>query len=104
MSRGKLTEKVKELLIQEDFEGTVVELRLLPYVMVKSLDNSSLDIEKLSGEEIYYLNQWAVKGWIKKPFDGLQISSEFYQKMVKILQEGYLKDVIYENCISRVLP
>lgn len=108
MPRGYLSEELKELMIKEGFEGHKVELRLLPYMMVTLLDNSYLDIRKLSGDEMSYIVNWAYNGFIKNQYTKLEVTEEFFDKMVKILKEGYLSDVLIkekgnENSISGVL-
>lgn len=94
MSRGKLTDKVKEVMQKEGFEGTVRELRLLPYIMVRLLDNRNLDPSVISSEEREILCKWKEEGKLSGITSNFGVTEDFLDKMIKVLKVGYLEDMI----------
>lgn len=95
MARGVLTDEVKAIMMQEGFDGNVKELRLLPYLLVKLLDNTNIEPSKIDSIERGILSKWQQKGWIDSPSTNFSASREFLHKMHKVLELGYLDEVLY---------
>lgn len=94
MSRGQLTDKVKEIMQKEGFEGTVRELRLLPYMMVRLLDNANIDPSVVSSEERDILCKWKQDGKLSGISTDFGVTEDFFDKMIRVLKVGYLEDMI----------
>lgn len=84
---------------ENGFDGTVKELRLLPYVISRLLDNKPLVAEHLNGDEFVILCNWVDKGWIVSEdfLKKLIVTDDFFNKMVKVLKLGYLEDVVIDK-------
>ena len=96
MARGRITVKVQELakkLLGRDI--TVAELRLMPYVMLKLMDNHNVDPQHINGDERKVFAVWKEKNYIDNMSTSLSVSSEFYDIMVQILKVGYCEDMIH---------
>ena len=94
MSRGQLTDKVKEIMQKEGFDGTVRELRLLPYMMVRLLDNMNIDPSVVSSEERDILCKWKQEGKLSGISTDFGVTEDFFDKMIRVLKVGYLEDMI----------
>jgi len=93
--RGVLTDKVKKLskeLTGNEFR--VWELRLLPYMMSRLMDNKNIEPQCVNEEERTILIGWKERGWLGGISSGYRVSSEFYDIMVAILKVGYCEDMI----------
>lgn len=98
MARGVLTEEVMSLMKSLDFEGTVRELRLMPYLMVKLLDNRYPS--NISSEERKILIDWKTKSWIIEDVlnESFVITENLLDRIYKVLKVGYCSDVLeYTN-------
>lgn len=95
MARGVLTEEVVSLMKSLDFEGTKDELRLMPYLMVKLLDNETL--KNISQQERELLFDWKSRGWVlehSRSSDKFIVTEDFLDRVYKILKVGYCSDVL----------
>lgn len=97
--RGCLTDEVKKL--SKDLFGYEIsreELRLMPYVFTRLLDNVRIERERISREENRILNEWERKKFIHIESDvkGRRVFSTvlFYEAMSKILMVGYAKGML----------
>lgn len=98
MSRGELTEQVKQLMIQCGLDGIKDELRLLPYMMSQLLDNRCPS--NINRIERRLLSKWKSFGWITEldSYNNVFIISEsFLDRIYKILKLAYCNNVIEKD-------
>jgi len=101
MARGVLTDEVKEVSKElMGYEITQQELRLMPYLFSRLLDNAGISRESINRDENRILNEWEKKGFIviESSFDKrmVYVSKEFYETLSKILMVGYVSGMIVE--------
>lgn len=102
MARGVLTEKTKQIAqLKMGREITVDELRLMPYLMTKLMDNSYLIRDHIYPQDRVVLEKWVKEGRISfegSYFNSLPVvTSEFYDAITAILKFGYCEDVIKDD-------
>lgn len=105
MGRGQLTEEVKAKLIAEGFEGTVRELRLMPYLLTCLADNRLPDYDKMSKEERAILFDWVTKRMVVScnEQDGFIVTEKLYDRMNAIVKLGYCNDVIEPTTVDKTI-
>lgn len=97
MARGVLTDEVKELSKELfGYEFTVRELRMLPYLMHCLLDNANVNPNKINAEERAILMGWQKNNFLERPSAALAVSSEFYDKMCRMLKIGYCSEMLID--------
>jgi hypothetical protein len=94
MARGVLTEKVKQIANKYNWDITLVELRLLPYIMLHLIDNDKINPQSLNKEELDTLKQWLLNNKIKIEDFKVKVTPEFYDIMVELLKYGYCEDML----------
>lgn len=102
MARGILTEKTKQIArLKMGRDITVDELRLMPYLMTKLMDNSYLVRDHIYPQDRVALEKWVEEGRISFEgsfFNSLPVvTSEFYDAITAILKFGYCEDVIKDD-------
>lgn len=90
MSRGMLTDNVKQKIEELGIDGTVRALRLMPYLQYTMMNNQKLDINKVEEDERVVLTQLKEQGHIEGGASGLAITKEFWDKMNEILWISYV--------------
>lgn len=105
MNRGRLTEEVKKVLIAEGFEGTVIELRLMPYLLMCLSDNRLPDYRRVSYDENVLMQDWLKKRMIVScnAKEGFIVTEKLYDRMVKIVKLGYCSDVIEPTTVDKTI-
>ena len=95
MSRGVLTDSVKELSLELfGYEITVKELRLLPYILDCLLNNRNVDPNKIDQTEREIMSKWRDEGRMKDPASGLTVTPEFYDMICIVVKIGYCSSMI----------
>lgn len=97
MARGVLTPEVSKLakkLLGRNI--SVTELRLMPYIMLKLMDNEDVDPAHVNRGDRVVFALWKEKDYIDNVSTDLTVSSEFYDIMVQIIKVGYCSSVIHE--------
>lgn len=86
MSRGTITEKIKE-----KYHMTTKEFRLIPYVQYLLVNQMPVDPQKIDAEERKILQNWRDRGYLtfsmKEP---LTVSREFWDIMNNFLWDCYV--------------
>lgn len=93
--RGQLTEEVQE--IARKFLGREMpqlELRLIPYVQYRLVNDQRLDPKKVSTEERKVLSQWRKAGYLEGGASEMEVTKEFWDFMCEVL---WLTYVVYED-------
>ena len=105
MGRGQLTEEVKRKLIAEGFEGTVTELRLMPYLLNCLMNNRLPDYDKMSKEERALLYDWTIKRMVVScnTSSGFTVTEKLYDRMNDIVKLGYCDNVIEKTTIDKTI-
>lgn len=89
--RGMLTSRIKirskELL---GYEMDTIELRLMPYILDRMMNDQRLDPHKINAEEKIILSKWREAGHIQGGASGLRISDEFWRIICEIVKLGYV--------------
>ena len=75
----------------EDYEITQTELRLMPYVQYCLMNDQNIAPACCNKDDREVFSKWRERGWICAMSTGLQVSSEFYDIMCKILKVGYVE-------------
>lgn len=89
--RGKLTSEVKKQSLELfGHEFSKEELRLLPYLIFKAMDNDPLNPAHLNDEEEGILADWHKKGWIGNPEERIVLTKDFWDKATQLVYTGYL--------------
>ena len=102
MARGKMTDEVKGFMQAVLCrETSVLELRLIPYVFDRLLNNEVIKRDKISRDENKLLNQWETEGRvvIESDLDGRRVfvTPKFYDTMTSILKVAYAADMLTEH-------
>lgn len=89
--RGQLTQRVidksKELL---DYEISVRELRLMPYLQNTMMDSQKINFAQLNGEEIAIIRKWSENGFVGIEDYKLSMTKEFWDIINQILYLAYV--------------
>jgi len=93
--RGELTrrvdDKAKECL---GSAITIDEMRLMPYLQYRTMNEQTIDPRKVNDEEMAILDGWQKKGYIKldrrSSFPRLTVSKKFHDAMSEILWLAYV--------------
>ncbi len=100
MARGELTpevaEKMREFLNKEP---TVKELRLIPYIVYRAVNEQYIELTKINREEVEILSEFCNKGYMTEhePFMGdlqkvqFTMTKEFWDFCNEILWLGYVE-------------
>ncbi len=97
MSRGVITEKIKE-----KYNMTHDELRLIPYIQYLIVNHEPIDPRKINGEERKILQEWRDKGYLTFSMcEPLAVSREFWDTMNDFLWDCYVIHTEADNGGSR---
>lgn len=103
MARGVLTSDVCKVSVERlGYEISMRELRLMPYLMLKLLDNEGFRREHINNEEREILKKWQKEGYISisrtMQYGKLvRCSTHFYDAISAILKVGYCSDMIIKE-------
>lgn len=97
MSRGTLTDKVKEVSIKKlGYEISLSELRLMPYYQFCLMNGGRLARDKVNSNDREALLIWHEKGFIED--DGISdtphMTKKFYRAMCEILMVAYCSEYV----------
>lgn len=83
--RGCLTPKLEEMNL------TQTEVRLIPYVHYCNINSQSIDVSKITHEEMDIIDKWVEEGRISNDvFDKkFSVTHEFWDLMNEVLWEAY---------------
>lgn len=101
-TRGVMNEKVKPIvrylvryhLGREEAElWSFHEIRLLPYLLIKTLDHACVDPAHISQPERVILSRWRQKKWLSGGASSpIIMTRPFWEVTQKVLWECYAKD------------
>lgn len=89
--RGGLTKRIKaKSKILLGYEIDRLELRLMPYIMDRMMNDQKIDPNKISSEERGILQKWRKAGHIEGGASGLFITKRFWKILCEIMFLGYV--------------
>jgi len=89
--RGRLTERIKEISLKLlGYEVTVIEFRLMPYIISTMTNQQKIEPSRINSEEKAILKKWRQAGHIKGGASGLVITKEFWDICCELVFAGYV--------------